>query len=81
VATAIKKTRGSNLLEKHVEKFGSYEKATDDLNRVAGGKKKYLRASVWHWATAQHKPGRSASAALQQWAGIPIGAWDEPARA
>lgn len=75
------RTRGSIALADAVEKFGSYEKATDDLNKkvVPAGGKKYLRASVWHWATGQHKPGRAAAAALEQWIGIGVPAWDQRA--
>lgn len=78
-AKSIAKSRGSVLLERAVEKFGSFEKATEDLNKTVSAK--YLRASVWHWATGQHKPSRSAAAALERWAKINLGAWDEPTRA
>jgi hypothetical protein len=76
----IAKSRGSVLLERAVKKFGSLALATKDLNEktVHGPHaRRYLRASVWHWATGQHKPGRKAAAALEKWANISIRAWDE----
>lgn len=69
-----RRSRAARLLEKAVKKHGSYEKATDDLNKATGGT--YLRASVWHWSTGQHKPSRTASYDLEKWAGIGARDWD-----